>query len=278
MKYALALAACFGIFLVYAIIAGVMGWKHGGGAIPMLILFAALIGTWRAIIKRDDTKVPLAPNLTNAVPPKNLNSSPLQSVVDEERIYTEIAKELEISVSDKGLWTRLFAECGGDEKQTKVLYIKRRADQLIASERAHLEQAAQVRAAELKRFEKLRLQGKLLREKLIEGKITKELSDTLSALSKTNTAVMLLYKVKENQLNEVDAMLTEEPLLVAVINSKGDTPLHIAVCERNLEMVQLLLEKGAVVEVKNKFDISPMDSANKSEQMEIVKLLLDFSS
>jgi len=52
MKYVLALAACFGVFLLYVVIGGVMGWKHGGGAIPMLILFAALIGTWRAITKR----------------------------------------------------------------------------------------------------------------------------------------------------------------------------------------------------------------------------------
>jgi hypothetical protein len=55
MKYVLALAACFGICIVYTLIAvGVMGWKHGGGAIPMLILFAALFGTWRAITKKRD--------------------------------------------------------------------------------------------------------------------------------------------------------------------------------------------------------------------------------
>jgi hypothetical protein len=56
MKYALALAACFGIFIVYVVIGVVMGWKNGGGTIPMLILVAALIGTWRAITKRDDGK------------------------------------------------------------------------------------------------------------------------------------------------------------------------------------------------------------------------------
>lgn len=56
MKYLLALAACFGIIVVYTVIAGVMGWKHGGGAIPELILFAALIVTWRAITKKDDGK------------------------------------------------------------------------------------------------------------------------------------------------------------------------------------------------------------------------------
>ncbi len=54
MKYVLALAACFGIFVVYALIAGIMGWKHGGGVIPMLILFAAIVGTWRAITKKGD--------------------------------------------------------------------------------------------------------------------------------------------------------------------------------------------------------------------------------
>lgn len=53
MKYALALAACFGIFVAYVVLAAVIGWKNGGGMIPMLILVAALIGTWRAIIKKD---------------------------------------------------------------------------------------------------------------------------------------------------------------------------------------------------------------------------------
>lgn len=56
MKYAIALAACFGVFIVYIVIGGVMGWKHGGGAIPMMILFAALVGTWRAITKKDEGK------------------------------------------------------------------------------------------------------------------------------------------------------------------------------------------------------------------------------
>lgn len=54
MKYVFALAACFGIFIVYLVIGGVMSWKHGGGAIPMMILFAALVGTWRGITKKDE--------------------------------------------------------------------------------------------------------------------------------------------------------------------------------------------------------------------------------
>lgn len=100
----------------------------------------------------------IARNFTNNLSSENPSQSPLQTAVDEERVYTEIAKELETSIADKGLWTRLFAECGGDEKQTKVLYIRARADRLISTERSRLEQAAHAHAAESVRLEKLRLQ------------------------------------------------------------------------------------------------------------------------
>lgn len=90
---------------------------------------------------------------TEAEPRPAINQS---TEINEEDIYASIAQELETGVADKGLWTRLFAESGGDEKQTKVLYIKQRAERLIAAERLRLEQAARERAAEAERTEKLR--------------------------------------------------------------------------------------------------------------------------
>ncbi len=45
----LAAAACFAIFIAYACIGAAIGWKHGGGMIPMLILMAALSATWKGI-------------------------------------------------------------------------------------------------------------------------------------------------------------------------------------------------------------------------------------
>ena len=56
MKYLIASAACFAIFVIYALIGAVMGWKHGGGAIPMLIFFAVVVATWRAITKEKGDK------------------------------------------------------------------------------------------------------------------------------------------------------------------------------------------------------------------------------
>ena len=34
---------------LYAIIGGILGWKHGGGAIPMILFFAAVVWAWKAI-------------------------------------------------------------------------------------------------------------------------------------------------------------------------------------------------------------------------------------
>ena len=79
-------------------------------------------------------------NFSKTLPREKHSTIPLQKVVDEEHVYDEIAKELENGVADKGLWTRLFAECDGDERQTKVLYIKHRAQRLIAAKHADMEQ------------------------------------------------------------------------------------------------------------------------------------------
>lgn len=51
MHYIFAITTCIGLFFIYAIIGGILGWKHGGDAIPMIIFFAAVIWiwTWKAI-------------------------------------------------------------------------------------------------------------------------------------------------------------------------------------------------------------------------------------
>lgn len=58
------------------------------------------------------------------------------SNLDEDAIYTILAEELESGKTDKGLWTRLFAECGGDEKQVKALYITRRVEKMMEAEKS----------------------------------------------------------------------------------------------------------------------------------------------
>lgn len=52
MKYIVAAIACLGIFLVYVALGlYLFGWKYGGGALPQLLMFAAMFGAARAIIR-----------------------------------------------------------------------------------------------------------------------------------------------------------------------------------------------------------------------------------
>lgn len=52
MRYILALLACLGLLIAHGMLGELLGWRHGGGLIPILILVAALTATWRAITKR----------------------------------------------------------------------------------------------------------------------------------------------------------------------------------------------------------------------------------
>jgi len=74
-----------------------------------------------------------APEIPSTIPPPTVIEDDVM-----DRIYAKIARELETGGMTKGLWTRLYAECDGDEKRTKVLYIKQRAEKLIAAERMRL--------------------------------------------------------------------------------------------------------------------------------------------
>jgi hypothetical protein len=66
----------------------------------------------------------------------NSNTTQMQ----EDRLYEQIAQELEANTVDKGLWTKAYARAGGDDTQTRVLYIKSRFAQLHARENARSEE------------------------------------------------------------------------------------------------------------------------------------------
>jgi hypothetical protein len=52
----------------------------------------------------------------------------------DDAIYLTIAMELDSGKTDRGLWTRLFAECDGEDAKTRVAYIRARAVQLQRSD------------------------------------------------------------------------------------------------------------------------------------------------
>lgn len=119
-----------------------------------------------------------------------------QALIDENHVYRQIAMELETGDTDKGLWTRVFAECGGDEKQTKVLYIKQRADYLISAERSRLEQATRESAAEVAKIEEGRRQREAEIQRFREDPIKLQKIRYLADKHRKNPRMMIDEKEK----------------------------------------------------------------------------------
>jgi len=72
MRKAVAIAVCAAEGVLYAVIGAFLGWKNGGGIIPMMILLAVWGATWVAITKKGAPK-DLAKN-----PDEKVTSSPAQ--------------------------------------------------------------------------------------------------------------------------------------------------------------------------------------------------------
>ena len=83
-------------------------------------------GTSKAMSPTQPTANPIAPVSI----PAELSQNTIEA--HEERFYEQIAQELDTNTVDKGLWTKAYAQAGGDDQQTRVLYIKARLVRLIA--------------------------------------------------------------------------------------------------------------------------------------------------
>jgi len=57
-SYIVAVLACIGIVIIYAVIGALLGWKHGGGVLPKIILLGAITATWKGIIGLSKEKSP----------------------------------------------------------------------------------------------------------------------------------------------------------------------------------------------------------------------------
>ena len=56
MKYVLCGLAVIAEFFAYSMIGVMLGWKHGGGMLPMMLLWAVWAATCRSIMKHFDGK------------------------------------------------------------------------------------------------------------------------------------------------------------------------------------------------------------------------------
>jgi hypothetical protein len=82
----------------------------------------------------------------------------------EDKFYEEVARELQEKTLVAGLWTKAFAEAGGDDAKARAIYIKYRVAQLAESGRQQIGEArlAKQRLEEQKRAAKKAAELQLL--------------------------------------------------------------------------------------------------------------------
>jgi len=83
----------------------------------------------------------------------------------------------------------------------------------------------------------------------------------------------LHYAAGEGNL-EITTYLLDHGAKLEAVNKWGNTPFLAAVIGKNMTTVRYLLDHGADVKVKNQWGITPLHSAASSGELEIVKLLV----
>ena len=87
---------------------------------------------------------------------------------------------------------------------------------------------------------------------------------------------VLLCDAVDNKHTEVAKLLLTNGSKVNSKNKKRtDTPLHFAVRNGDIEIVKMLLDRGADVDAINLYNVTPLHIAVESKKVEIVELLLN---
>lgn len=184
----------------------------------------------------------------NAMPTVAIEASQQSMQEIEDRLYEQIAQEIETNAVDKAIWTKAFAQSGGDDKLTRVVYIKARFEKLMAVETARLET--------------------LQREKEEIARIAQLERESVEALRKLPASVEWFdFKVwcGRGYIDKVKEDVERNPLLLTVANGDdGNTALHLAVIANQPEVVKYLVGQGASVSERNNDGETPIDIAKRT--------------
>lgn len=95
----------------------------------------------------------------------------------------------------------------------------------------------------------------------------------MSTSTPTDKRVELLKAARDGLVEDVQRLI-DEPVSLQVVDEAGNTPLHWAVKQRQVQVVKLLLENGAYLDAVNKKGLRPIDMTSHTfEQAERRKIL-----
>lgn len=232
----------------------------------------------------ESNRVDLSHNTPDTSPTHNEKSN---TDMLEDRLYAQIALEVESGTVEKSLWTKAYAQAGGDEKQTRVQYIKTRFERLMAEEQSRLaairkEQEAAARQVEDARIserisqnqEDARIrqeQERVRRESTsFRGKTTGEIED----LAASSEGKEFLSRTSWGDMEYITQQIRDNPLFLAVATGEGNTALHFAVITRRNEVIKLLIDEGADIQIANSEGKTALDIANATKQVEVAAFLV----
>lgn len=220
----------------------------------------------------------------NAMPDIAIESSQQSMPEIEDRLYEQIAQEIETNAVDKGIWTKAFAQSGGDDKLTRVAYIKARFEKLMVTENANLEvlqrereEVARLEQEQLEREREKSKHTEKLRQRISLRELSKPESDKVKDLEVSDDSFSFFARCSGGDLDFLTTLIMINPLFLLVRNGSGSTGLHMAVMNKHTDVAKFLAEEGASVSVPNGDGKSPIDLAKESGQTDLAVFFQQFS-
>ncbi len=97
--------------------------------------------------------------------------------------------------------------------------------------------------------------------------------DDEMTLEKELISTIKSHESEEEKLGKIQKLLEKKPNINFQEGQNNDTPLHIAVRRNELKVIELLIENGANIHIKNDRSRSPLDVARRLNKQEIVQVL-----
>jgi len=180
----------------------------------------------------------------------------------EDKAYDQVGQELETNTVDRATWTKAFAQAGGDDKQTRVVYIQLRVEKLVSAGTERLKAEQELAEKQAKDEALAKAAETLQRSRALPGKISRGLIDAKTASDAVGEMGMqFLNLCREAELKTLKEMVERQPMLLAVADNEGNTALHIVAVSRGHEFIQYFVQAGANRNARNLFGDTPLDAA-----------------
>lgn len=180
----------------------------------------------------------------------------------EDKAYDQVGQELESNTVDRATWTKAFAQAGGDDKQTRVVYITLRVEKLVSAGLVRLKAEQELAEKRAKEQATARAAEELQLIRALPGRISRGLIDAKTAAAAVGEmGTHFLDLCRDADLVTLKEMVERQPMLLAIVDDEGNTALHIVSVSRDQEFIQYFLQAGANRNARNLFGDTPLDAA-----------------